>query len=84
MSKEYEIKRINYIFQIPEDKFDEFLVDFKAYYHFGRGFSSLVDTVAEATGVITKTAPQHMTWIDDGKHDAKIRFNTGHEETKTV
>lgn len=76
MSKEYTVKQITDIFQIPEDKFEEFLVDFKAYYHYGKSFAGLIDVVAKAKGIETQTIPQHMIWIDDGKHDAKLRIKT--------
>lgn len=76
MSKEYTIKQITDIFQIPEDKLDEFIVDLRAYYHCGKHLTNLIDTVAKAKGLDTKTLPQHMTWIDDGNHDASIRIST--------
>ncbi len=72
--QEYKIQKITDIFLIPEDKFDDFLIDFKAYYHYGKSLASLIDVVAKAKGMDTKTIPQHMIWIDDGKHDAKIRI----------
>ncbi len=72
MSKRYDIEKITDIFAIPEDKFDEFLVDFKAYYQFGKNVSALIDEIAKTGGISTETIPQKMTWIDDGKHDAKI------------
>lgn len=75
MSKRYEIDKITDIFKIPEDKFEDFLVDFKSYYQFGLHLTTLIDEVAKAGGMVTNTVPQKMVWIDDGKHDAKIILN---------
>ena len=72
MSKRYEIEKITDIFQIPEDKFDDFLEDFKTYYSFGIHMTKLIDAIAATGGIKTETVPQKMTWIDDGKHDATV------------
>lgn len=69
----YKIEKITDIFQIPEDKFKDFLTDFETFYTLGKSMVELVDTVAEVSGLNgVKTVPTHMVWIDDGKHDAKV------------
>lgn len=70
----YEIEKITDIFQIPEEGFDDFLVDLRAYYSFGKHMTALIDEVAAVGGVKTKTVPQKFTWIDNGKHDATIKL----------
>lgn len=82
MSKEYKIQQITDIFTIPEDKFADFIVDFKAYYHYGKHLTNLIDTVAKTQGIDTQTIPQYMTWIDDGKHDASIRLKPSPKPSK--
>lgn len=79
MTKQYDIEKITDIFAIPEDKFDEFLVDLKAYYQFGKSLPPLLEGLAKVGGVDTTVAPQGMTWIDDGKHNANVKLTTAKE-----
>lgn len=72
MAKKYKVEKITDVFAIPQDRFDDFLVDLKTYRQLGEDFSSLIDAVSDINGIKTKTIPQYMVWIDDGKHDAKI------------
>ncbi len=78
----YDIEKITDIFQIPEDKFEAFLVDFKSYYQIGLDMSKLIDGVAKAKGIGTKTLPQKMTFIDDGRHDVKIYLKSNAEQVR--
>ena len=75
MSKRYTIEKISDIFQIPEDRFDDFLVDFKSYYNMGQPMAKLIKEVAKTGGVAVDVLPMHMVWVDDGKHDAKVIIN---------
>lgn len=71
--RRYEIKHISDIFNIPEDRFDDFLVDFKSFYQLGKPMAELIETIAnEAAKLQVKPAIEKMAWIDDGKHNAKI------------
>lgn len=74
MNNKYEIEKITDILAIPEESFDDFLIDLKSYYQFGRSMPQLIDNVAEVSGIQTKTVLQKMTWIDDKKHDATINL----------
>jgi hypothetical protein len=78
MRERYDIEKITDIFQIPEDKFEEFLVDFKTYYELGKAMMELIPAVSNTSGIKAdaRVVPQKMTWIDDGKHDANIKFAT--------
>lgn len=75
MSDRYEIEHISDIFKIPEDRFDDFLVDFKSFYLLGKPMAELIETIAdEAAKLQVKSTIQKMAWIDDGKHDVKINL----------
>lgn len=76
MSRRYTIEKITDIFAIPEDRFDDFLVDLKSYHQLGSSIPKLIDEVARVGGIQTQTVPTKMTWIDDGKHEAKIVIDT--------
>ena len=84
MSKKYQIEKITDIFQIPKDKFDDFLVDFKAYYETGHNMTELL----KATGDVLKTPVEvlkgGMTWIDDDRHDVKISIKTKPHPEETI
>lgn len=83
MSKRYEMKQITDIFDIPEGSFDDFLVDLKAYYQMGRSLPALLEEVADAADIKAKVLPQHMVWIDDGKHDATAKITVANEESES-
>lgn len=72
MSNRYDIEKITDIFNIPEESFDDFLVDLKTYYQLGKSIPKLVDGVAATAGITVRTVPQKMTWIDDKKHNASV------------
>lgn len=74
--KRYTIEKISDVFQIPADKFDAFLVDFKTYYELGAPMAELLKDVADTGGINVEVVPLHMTWIDDGKHDAEFIIKT--------
>ena len=76
MSKRYTIEKITDIFDIPEDKIDDFLVDFRSYYDLGRPMADLIKEVAKTGGVDVDVLPLKMVWIDDDKHDATIILKT--------
>ena len=78
----YDIEKITDVFQIPEDKFEAFLVDFKNYYQIGLDMSKLIDEVAKVGGIDTKTLPQKMTWIDDDRHDVKIYLKSNADQVR--
>lgn len=70
----YTIEKITDIFQIPESKFEDFLVDFKAYYQLGRSFPKALEELARVGGVEAQVVPTKMVWIDDGEHEARINI----------
>lgn len=82
-SKRYEIEKIADIFNVPEESIDSFLVDLKTYYTLGKSVPELIAEVAAISGVKTKTMPQKMVWIDDGKHDATIYLNPTPKDATT-
>lgn len=66
---------INDILQIPEERFDDFLLDLKLWHGAVRNMKKFIDVVAEVEGHKVKTEATQMIWIDDGKHDGKIIIN---------
>jgi len=72
MSKKYDINNISDVLNIPLDRFDDFLVDFKHFYEVAKATCDLCDEISSDIGLKTKTLPQHFVWIDDKKHDANI------------
>lgn len=72
--RQYELN-IADILQIPEDRFDDFLIDLAKWHSACRNFTNLINTIAEAVGEEAPGQPAKMVWIDDGKHDGKIIVN---------
>ena len=70
-SKEYFIVKLSDIFDIPENSFDDFMIDLKAFYKVGRNMTT-IGKIAEPNMPPSKMLKgTEMIWIDDGKHDLK-------------
>lgn len=74
MVKRYELKNIGDLLNIPEDKFDEFLVDLKKWHKAARAARNMAGAIAEAAGEKLPANAITMVWIDDGKHEGKVVF----------
>ena len=73
--KRYRVEKLTDLFEIPEDRMDDFLVDLKAWHSLAQSVPKLLDAVGEASGVKLKaTRPTFMTWVDDGRHDARVHI----------
>ena len=59
--KEYKIKNIDDILQIPEDRLDMFWPDLKDYIEHLRKYKKLFSEIE------MPPPDSHMTWADDGK-----------------
>ncbi len=67
-NKTYVLSLMVDMFKIPDDRFDEFLIDLKQWHEFGRGFDDIVQTFAKATKETPPKDYMKMKWLDDGKH----------------
>jgi hypothetical protein len=74
--RRYTIEKITDIFEIPEDRFSDFLVDFESYYRMGRPMADLIKEVAKTGGVDAAVVSMKMVWVDDEKHDVKVHLKT--------
>ena len=75
MSKQYRIEKITDIFDIPEDRFDDFLEDFKTYYQQGNAWPELLENIAKVGGMDAKVLIGPMVWIDDDKHNIRVKIS---------
>lgn len=69
--KEYKLK-IDDLLQIPEDRFDDFLIDLKKWHSAVRNTKKMIETIAKATALPIPKEMLSMRWIDDGKHEGRI------------
>lgn len=74
VDKKYTIKKITDIFKIPNESFDDFLIDFREFYKVGNSMTALIDGVSDVLGVKAKYIPQKMVWTDDKKHNVHIKI----------
>ncbi len=77
--KKYEIKNLTDILSIPEESIDDFLIDLKSWYQLSRSFPPLLEEVGKIINPELQAKvgrPKSMTWIDDGKHDARVHIKT--------
>lgn len=70
--KVYELKRIEDLLDIPEARFDEFLLDLKLFTEAARTTRDFLKTLAEATGEELPKDFITMRWVDDGKREGKV------------
>jgi len=69
--KEYQLN-IGDILQIPDDSFDNFLIDLKKWHGAVRSTIDMLEVIAKATNQPMPTELVTMKWIDDGKHNGKV------------
>ena len=69
--KEYKLNAQD-LLQIPEDRFDDFLVDLKKWHGAARNTIKFIETIAKASNQPMPKRLGTLRWIDDGKHDGKI------------
>jgi len=72
MNKEYTIKHISDILDIPEETFDDFLVDLKTVYEVSKNHREVMLILGDESSN-SEFMPQ-VIWIDDGKHDTEINL----------
>jgi len=73
--KEYQLN-IDDLLQIPEDSFDDFLIDLKKWHRAVRSTVDVLEAVAKASNKPMPKKLIAMKWIDDGKHEGKIIIKT--------
>lgn len=66
----YELE-ISNLLQIPEDRFDDFIIDLKKWHSSARKTVQVINAIADAIGQ-SQAQLAKMVWIDDGKHDGKV------------
>lgn len=80
--KEYDLD-IGDLIQIPEDRFDDFLIDLKKWHKSVRNTIKMLETIAKATNQPMPRELLSLRWIDDGKHDGHIIIKSAPTEEDT-
>ena len=75
---EYKIVNVTDFLDVPEDRIDDCLTEFKPFLEYMRPMIALAKMGAESLGQDPEEALKVMafTWIDDGKTDVTIRVQT--------
>lgn len=76
MSKQYELKTLKDILEIPEDRMDDFLPELKVWHQQVHAWRKFFAATADALNMPHEfeVATQGMTWIDDGKRDITVKL----------
>ena len=85
MSDRYQLKTLEDILYIPEDRMDAFLPELKTWHQQVHAWKELLLATARAAGAPTDSidvGSEGMTWIDDGKRDITINLQTVDREVK--
>ena len=80
MSKEYTINHISDILDIPEEKFDHFLIDLKSCYEASKNMREIMLVCGDKQS--NEEFLKEIVWIDDDKHDGKIQITVTGEENE--
>jgi hypothetical protein len=72
--KKYELN-IKDLLQIPEDRFEDFIIDLVKWHSATRNFVKLLEELGKAINTPDAIGHTKMIWIDDGKHEGKIIIN---------
>lgn len=75
-NKKYELN-LQDLLAIPEDRFEDFIVDLRQWHKAVRNFVALINATGKAKGLSEDDMLKatKLVWIDDGKHDGKIIVN---------
>ena len=73
-NKQFTLKLMTDMFAIPEDRFEEFLIDLRKWHKIGKSFSEVLSTIADATGEELPEDYMTMRWTDDGIHEGKTKI----------
>jgi hypothetical protein len=74
MNKEYKIKNISDLLDVPEDRINDCLEQMKKFLKYLRDITDMAKLVGGELGIDTKTVIEStgFVWIDDGKNDVTI------------
>lgn len=75
--KIYKLRLMSDMFAIPEDRFDDFLIDLKQWHKVAGNFNELTKIVAKAANEPLPEDYMIMKWKDDGIHKGKVTINVG-------
>ena len=77
--KRYQVNTVQDMIKCTnEGNLDNFLADLKALIEMAHALQGLADTVSEVEGLpkeLAELESKGFTWIDDGKHDMKIKLH---------
>lgn len=81
--KRYTLKQVSDFLDIPKDKIDDCLMEFKTFIEFSQAMGDIGKVVEPDMAVSKMLKGSHFIWIDDGKHDLrKITITTPSEGKK--
>lgn len=73
-NKKFTLKLMSDMFAIPEERFDEFLVDLRKWHKIGKSFDGVVQSISKAVGEKMPDDYMTMHWLDDGIHEGKTKI----------
>lgn len=71
--KKYELKLMSDMLDIPEDRFEEFLIDLRKWHKVSIGFDKLFRETAKETNKAIPKDYIAMRWVDDCIHDGPVK-----------
>jgi len=74
-NKLYELRLMADMLAIPEDRFDEFLIDLKKWHIVAKGFDDLFKAVSDVAGEKVPKDYMIMRWTDDSIHSGPVKIN---------
>lgn len=74
-NKTYVLKLITDMYEIPENRFDDFIIQLKKWHKETRSLVELIKTLNEVAGEKLPEEFAVMKWIDDGIEEGHTKVN---------
>ena len=74
-NKTYVLKLITDMYEIPEDRFDDFVIQLKKWHKETKAFKDLLETLNKVTGEPMPAEYGTLKWIDDGIDEGHTKVN---------
>lgn len=79
---EYRIETVADFLNVPEDRIEDCLKEFADFIELSRAMLQAASFMAQIMGIEDKSKIGAYTWIDDGKKEKTVRFQSPSEDNQ--
>lgn len=74
-NKTYTLKLMTDMYEIPEDRFDDFIIQLKKWHKETRSIKDLLETLGKTMGMELPEEYGILKWLDDGIEEGHTKVN---------